>query len=201
MKSRTHGFSLFELMVVIALAGLILGLGAPSFRQFRQNNRLTGVGNDFLSALLLARTEAIKRQQPVSLCASDNPDDDTPSCSNGAYTGWIVFEDRNSNCMLDAAPEVLLRGNGPVESEVKTRATGSCMPFMPTGFLKPQDGEPADKIQRVLFCDQRGTGPVDGANVSAARGIMVTATGRARITREVGTNTDLDLQKWTIACP
>jgi len=201
MKSRTQGFSLFELMVVVALAGLILGLGAPSFREFRQNNRLTGVGNDFLGALLLARTEAIKRQQPVSLCASNNPNDDTPSCSKGAYTGWIVFEDRNSDCMLDADPEMLLRGDGPVEAEVKTQATGSCMPFMPTGFLKPQGGEPDDKIQRVLFCDQRGTDPIDGANVSAARGIIVTATGRARITREVNTNTDLDLKKWAIACP
>jgi type IV fimbrial biogenesis protein FimT len=197
MKSTTHGFSLFELMIVMALAALILGIGAPSFSEFRRNNRLTGAGNDFLSALLLARTEAIKRQQPVSLCASSNPKAATPSCSNGAYTSWIVFEDRNSDCALDAAPEVLLRADGPLEAVVKTSATGSCMPFMPTGFLKPQDGEPEDHVQR----DDRGTKAIDGASVSAARGVLVTPIGRARVSRDVGTETDTDLKKWAITCP
>jgi prepilin-type N-terminal cleavage/methylation domain-containing protein len=201
MKSATRGFSLFELMVVIALAAVILGLGAPSFSEFRRNNRLTGAGNDFLSALLFARTEAIKRQQPVSLCASDNPRSAAPACSKSAYTGWIVFEDRNSDCVLDAAPEVLLRADGPLEAAVKTTATGTCVPFMPTGFLRPQDGEPDDHVQRVLFCDERGINPIDGARLSAARGIFVTPTGRARISREVGTETETDLEKWAITCP
>ncbi|HEU4623248.1 MAG TPA: GspH/FimT family pseudopilin [Steroidobacteraceae bacterium] len=201
MKSATRGFSLFELMIVIALAAVILGLGAPSFSEFRRNNRLTGASNDFLSALLLARTEAIKRQQPVSLCASDNPQAVAPACSKGAYTGWIVFEDRNSDCVLDAAPEVLLRSDGPLEAAVKTAATGTCMPFMPTGFLKPQDDEPEDHVQRVLFCDERGTNPIDGASLSAARGVFVTPTGRARISRDVGTETETDLKKWAMTCP
>jgi type IV fimbrial biogenesis protein FimT len=201
MKSRTQGFSLFELMIVVALAGIILGLGAPSFREFSRNARLTGVGNDFLGALLLARTEAIKRQQPVSLCASNNPDAAVPACSNGTYTGWIVFEDRDNNCARDNA-EVLLRTQGPLNAQVKTSATGSCMPFAPTGFLRPQADDPDDHVQRVLFCDDRGINALPGGNQSAARGITVTPTGRARILRDVDTDdADMDLKKWTISCP
>jgi type IV fimbrial biogenesis protein FimT len=200
MKRRTQGFSLFELLIVVALAGLILGLGAPSFREFSRNSRLTGTGNDFLSALLLARTEAIKRQQSVALCASNNPGAATPSCSNGAYTGWIVFEDRDSNCVR-ASTETLLKTQGPLDAQVKTSATGSCMPFAPTGFLRPQASDPTDHVQRVLFCDDRGIDALPGGNQSAGRGITVTPTGRARVLRDVGTDTDTDLKKWAITCP
>jgi type IV fimbrial biogenesis protein FimT len=201
MKRRTQGFSLMELMVVVTLVGTILAIGAPSFTEFRRNNRLTGAGNDFLGALLLARTEAIKRQRTVSLCASDNAGSATPSCSAGAYSGWIVFEDRDGNCTRDAATEELLRAEGPIETAVNTSATGSCVPFAATGFVAPRAGDPADGVQRVLFCDDRGVTAQQGTAMSAGRGVMVTRTGRSRVTRDISSGTDTDLTKWAISCP
>ena len=59
MKTRESGFTLMELMITLALAAVILSIGAPSFTEFRRNNRLTSVGNDFLGAVQTARSEAI----------------------------------------------------------------------------------------------------------------------------------------------
>ena len=62
MKNRSRGFTLMELMIVLTLAGIILALGAPSFGEFRRNNRMAGIANDFLVGVQIARSEAIKRQ-------------------------------------------------------------------------------------------------------------------------------------------
>jgi type IV fimbrial biogenesis protein FimT len=200
MRRRTQqGFTLMELMVVLAIAGTILAIGAPSFNEFRRNNRLTGTSNEFLSALLSARTEAIKRQQPVSLCASDDSGGAAPSCSGGAYNGWIVFEDRNGNCTRDGG-EVLLRAQAPIEAAVKTKTNDSCVPFAPTGFVTPKIIE-APKVRYVLFCDDRGVGTQQGTTQSAARGLMITPTGRARISRDLTSLTDENLTTWPIGCP
>ena len=85
MKSRSRGFTIVELMVTLSIAALILAIGAPSFNEFRRNNRLTGTANDFLGAVQTARTEAIKRQLQVSVCPSANPNDASPTCTNGLH--------------------------------------------------------------------------------------------------------------------
>ena len=89
MQNRSHGFTIIELLVTLAIAALILGLAAPSFNEFRRNGRLTGTANDFLGAVQLARTEAIKRQQPVSICATANPTSPAATCALGNFAaGW-----------------------------------------------------------------------------------------------------------------
>jgi type IV fimbrial biogenesis protein FimT len=187
-----------ELMVVLAVAGTILAIGAPSFSEFRRNNRLTGTSNDFLGALLSARTEAIKRQQPVSVCASSNSSTDSPTCSGGAFTGWIVFEDTNGNCTRDSG-EMLLRAQPPIETGIKTNSSDPCVPFAPTGFVTPKT--PDSKVRYVLFCDDRGLAKQQGTQVSAGRGVMVTPTGRARISRDLSSASEEDMTKWPFGCP
>ncbi|HQX79388.1 MAG TPA: GspH/FimT family pseudopilin, partial [Steroidobacteraceae bacterium] len=93
------GFTLLELMIVLALAAVILAIGAPSFTEFRRNGRLTADANDFLTAVQRARTEAVKQQRTVSLCATDDPLAVAPACSGNAdFSGWIVFSDPDDNC-------------------------------------------------------------------------------------------------------
>ena len=186
--------------MVLALAAVILAIGAPNFNEFRRNNRLTAAGNDLLGAVMLARTEAIKGQQAVTLCPSSDPQAALPTCSGTDFKGWIVFADLNTNCQRDAA-EPLLRAEGPADMSVKTKANGKCVSFAPTGFVLPEADGPADGIHRVLFCDERGTAKQAGTDQSAARGIQVTRTGRARVTRDIKSGTDLDLTKWPISCP
>lgn len=190
---RAGGVTLMELLIVIALAAIILALGAPQFGEFQRNNRLTSAANDLLAALQLARTEAIKRQRPVALCAAADPRADTPSCSGGDFQGWIVFEDPDGDCQPAAAAAVLRR-EGPVPASVRVRADGQCTLFGADGFAR-ELGTGVD-TRRLVVCDERGYALQAGTGQSAARGIQVLRPGRAFVTREPG-----QLEDWELACP
>lgn len=83
-----HGFTLYELMVTVGIAALILSFGVPGFQSFMQNNRAATHANDLVTALNLGRSEATRRGVIVELCASS--DGATCSGSNDWSGGWIV---------------------------------------------------------------------------------------------------------------
>lgn len=107
---KNSGFTLIEVVITLALAALLVTLSLPSFRGMIQNNRATTQANDMLSALNLARSEAVKRGTPVSICARTDPPTSPESCSGAAdwATGWLVFVDGNANGTLE--PDA--NGNG-----------------------------------------------------------------------------------------
>ena len=85
---KTRGFTIFELMITIGVAGVILSVGVPNFIGFVQNNRAVNDTNDLVTSLNLGRSEAIRRGSTVTLCSST--DGATCSASNDWSTGWIV---------------------------------------------------------------------------------------------------------------
>jgi type IV fimbrial biogenesis protein FimT len=190
-----------ELMIVIALVAVILAIGAPNFREFRQNNRLTAVANDFLASVTLARTEAVKRQSPVSLCGSDNPEAATATCVEGDFSRWIVFEDADGDCERDADEPILraeIGRNDGGDSDLEQRrqlrsvADGSCVSIGRTGFTR----DVADSATRFVFCDGRGIDLQPGTDQSLGRGIILNRTGRAQITRDATI-----ISSWELECP
>lgn len=191
MKNRSRGFTLMELMVVVTLAGIILALGAPSFSEFRRSNRMAGIANDFLVGVQVARSEAIKRQVGVSMCPSETPEADDATCdADGAFVGWIVFADPNNDCQRQTGEEILQAGSRiDTSPNPATRnyavSDGACIGFAATGFTRQTPGPGLARAEHTLFCDERGDGPQPGTILSSSRGIEITATGRARITREM----------------
>src|SRR5688572_20286209 len=102
------GFTLWELLMAILVAGILLGIGVPNVMEFQRNSAMTAAANDLVTATLLARTEAVKRQAPVTLCLTDNPTDATPTCEpaavfNSGSRGYVVFVDENDNFDADGA--------------------------------------------------------------------------------------------------
>jgi type IV fimbrial biogenesis protein FimT len=87
------GFSLLEMLIVIAIVAILLAVGVPSFKYVTQSNRATSEINGMLGALQLARAEAIKEGQTVSVC----PSTDGSTCAGVGVTdwetGWIIFSD------------------------------------------------------------------------------------------------------------
>ncbi len=99
---KQRGFNIIELMVTIAVLGVLMGVGVPGIQGYIYNNRLTTQINSLTISLLHARSEAVKRNQRVVVCVST---DGTQCAAGGGGTlwsnGWIVFVDRNGDSDID----------------------------------------------------------------------------------------------------
>ncbi len=105
---QASGFTLLELIVAISIAGILMAMAIPSFSDMMRNNRLTTYANELVTALNLARSEAVKRGVPVTVRKIS-------AAGIGTYwstLGWNVFVDTNGNGTLDTATdptEIILR--------------------------------------------------------------------------------------------
>ncbi len=132
---RLAGFTVIELMITIALAAIILTLGVPAYQGLVERNRLTADINSFISSLALARSEAVKRKQRVTLCASNNGS----TCSNnnsGYESGWIVYVETTAPADNRASAEELLWVSEALAENMTLRATvpfNNRIQYLPTG--------------------------------------------------------------------
>lgn len=69
MLMKNHGFTLLELMITLAIMAIMLSWAVPGFQEIIRQNRLTTETNELVTALNLARSEAIKRGRPVTVTA------------------------------------------------------------------------------------------------------------------------------------
>jgi type IV fimbrial biogenesis protein FimT len=81
------GFTLIELVVTVAVLGIIVSIGAPSLRDFLVSNRLSADINNFIGLVNYARSEAITRNQNVIICPKTSG---ATTCSSS--TNWNEFE-------------------------------------------------------------------------------------------------------------
>lgn len=96
---KFEGFTLIELMVTISLLAVLLGFAAPSFQSAFRNSQARSLSDDFSTSLMFARAEAISKNRCVSMCMTNNPSADAPTCrATGElwHRGWIIFA--NPSC-------------------------------------------------------------------------------------------------------
>jgi type IV fimbrial biogenesis protein FimT len=67
------GFTLVELVVTVAIVGVLLTLAVPSFRDVFLTTHVRGGASDLQTALYFARSEAIKRACNVDVDAAGSP--------------------------------------------------------------------------------------------------------------------------------
>lgn len=165
---RMRAFSLLDVLIVLALISLLGSLAVPAIKQLVGRMRLTTQVNGLLTHMHLARSEAVKRGQPVALCKSPNSRQCVPEAA--WHDGWIVFVDPNNNHKMDAG-ETVIHVHGP-QAGIQTRLNASGGGRRNDYFAYRPDGL-SGKSGTFTLCD--------AASPGLARAIIVYRTGRARV--------------------
>lgn len=169
MRHAAHGLTLVELLVSLTVLSILLGIGIPAFTQFIDGQRLANATTQLQTALMFARTEALKGHVPVML---DNGD------GNWA-TGWRIYKDLNKDGVLDPdepvssessglPPGVIATGNQPVARFVR---------YAPSGRSRLLGGAP--QAGTLTLCHENGEQPI--------RKLILNFGGRVRLEKSPAT--------------
>jgi type IV fimbrial biogenesis protein FimT len=166
------GFTLVELLVTTAVIAVLLGVAMPKMTGFIKSIQLSSASNDLLAGLLLARSEAIKRNSRVVICKSA---DGAFCASSGNWEqGWIVFHDTNNNGKRESGEPILRREQALAAS---LRLTGN----LNVAHYVSYSASGATKLVSGGF--QAGTLTIcqHSAGAGEARQIVLSTAGRPRV--------------------
>lgn len=118
---RNKGFTLLELMIVIALIGIMAGVMAPSFMQWRDRSKVKGDAGNLRAAFGMAKLRALKHNTNVVVTFPD-------------ATSFQVFIDNNNNGARDPGEDIIAdRTLTPGVTITTNTFTGNDMAFNPRG--------------------------------------------------------------------
>ncbi|WP_306522465.1 GspH/FimT family pseudopilin [Rheinheimera sp.] len=148
-----RGVTLIELLVAMTVLIVSLSIMLPSFSSLISGNKLSGQTDEIRTALVYARSEAIRLNQAVVFCHSNNNMTCTVPAASG-WEGWIV----QTAAVAMAAPTVPALRSGlfpqapmKVSSDASLAAAGHAVRFTPQGLARmPANNTPLSA--QIRFC-------------------------------------------------
>ena len=166
MRREYLGFTLYELLLTVALIAILASISVPSFSATLARAHQASELNSLFHAIHLARKESIRRRQVMTVCASS----DGQSCLDDRdwSSGWILFNnrDRDSPPQVDAGESVIL--SHTVDDSVRITANRRAFTLRAT-FRRATNGT-------LVACDRQGRVP--------PRALVISYTGRPRVAAE-----------------
>jgi type IV fimbrial biogenesis protein FimT len=129
---RAAGFSLIEMLTTVSVLAVMLVIASPGLASLTSANAVSSAQGELAAAIMLARSEALKRATPVGLAAA------TPVSGAEFSGGWTIFVDANGNGVYDAG-EVVIRSQPAFHGDVRvsTQSGATAVAFNGRGFLAP----------------------------------------------------------------
>jgi len=186
MKKYSQAYSLLELMIVVAIIGILAAASAPMMTSLVTGSGLTTTNNDLVAALQYARSTSIRLQDRVVVCTSSNADSATPTCGGAAvpwHDGWIIFHDVDNSADFDGGSGDMLLGVHGAASisglTIELVQQSNIVNYV--SFAAPA-GEPLDQAatsQSGIFKICKESDP------DKVRGVRLNASGRVASTRDL----------------
>ncbi|MGB5164270.1 MAG: GspH/FimT family pseudopilin [Woeseiaceae bacterium] len=166
MWKGSRGFSLYELLVTLLIAALVMTIGLPAFSGTVARHRQRVEIDALFHAVHLARKESILRRRVVSLCPS--LDGRQCSASRDWSSGWLMFENSDRDVPPHVDPGEPLLQRHTVDPTVRISANRQ-------GFTLRATVQRATTGTFVVCDREQRVQP---------RGLVISYTGRPRVARQ-----------------
>lgn len=163
-----RAFSLYDALVALTVVSTVATVAVPSFQQLTSSQRMTGAVNSLVTALHLARSEAIKRRTRTVLC----PSVDGRACQNGGSggtvweDGYLLYIDNNGNHAFDADDMAIWMFAATAGLHIRSSRGRNHVTYQPNGLASGSN-------LSITFCDKHGRG--------TPRAVIVSGGGRPRV--------------------
>ncbi len=166
IMNKYKGFTLIELMITVAIMSIMLTVGLPSFQSIIASSRLTSSANAMVSALQLARSEALKQHKTVIIA---------PKKDKAWSAGWDIFVDLNKDDIPQSGEQVLASAVfDAANSTMAITATYSDHIGYSANGRPVHNGTQANSNTWFLFCTPKSS-PTD------FRKVVISLTGRVHV--------------------